>query len=167
MLVSLSSTTTRTNQMPDTRSVVKALYIYTFATLVEWPAEKRNGDFVIGVFGEKTAVYEELNKKYSGKSIGSQKIVIKNYRSTTTIGDCHILYVTDENTTYLKTLSTTTESNNTLLVAERSGSLAKGAVVNFIVEGNQQKYEINKSNAKKHNLVIADKLSDLAANVVK
>jgi hypothetical protein len=153
--------------MPDTRSVVRALYIYTFATLVEWPEEKRTGDFVIGVFGTKDGVYAELDKKYSGKSIGSQKIVLKNYTSSNNIGDCHILYVTDINTPYLKTLSQSVSKNNTLLVAEKTGALGKGAIVNFIVEGNQQKYEINKSNAKKHNLVIADKLSDLAAKVVK
>lgn len=167
ILVGLRSNTPSPTQMPDTRSVVRALYIYTFATLVEWPKEKRTGDFVIGVFGETAGVYSELNKKYSGKSIGSQKIVVKNYQSTKDISDSHILYVTPENSKYIKTLVQTTIKENTLLVSEGAGGLTKGAIVNFIIEGNQQKYEINKSNAKKHKLVIADKLSDLAANVVK
>jgi hypothetical protein len=154
-------------QMPDTRSVVRALYIYTFATLVEWPQEKRSGKFVIGVFGETSGVYTELNKKYSGKSIGSQEIVIKNYKSTQEINEAHILYVSPENSKYLKTIVQTTVKENTLLVSESDGGLGKGSIVNFIVDGNQQKYEINKTNAKKHKLVIAEKLSDLAANVVK
>mgnify|MGYP000042640408 CR=1 FL=1 len=153
--------------MPDTRSVVKALYIYTFATLVEWPEEKRSGEFVIGVFGKKTPVYEELLKKYSGKSIGSQKIVIANYASKSAIDNCHILYVTDENTQFLSSLSAELAPENTLLVGEKNGALSKGAIVNFIIDGNRQKYEINKKNAKKHKLVIADKLTNLAANVIK
>jgi hypothetical protein len=155
--------------MPDTQSVIRALYIYTFATLVEWPKEKRSGDFVIGVFGEKAGVYSELEKKYSGKSIGSQTIVIKNFQSTKAINesDSHILYVTPVNSKYIKTLEQATISKNTLLVSEDAGGLSKGAIVNFFIKGNQQVYEINKSNAKKHKLVIADKLSDLAANVVK
>lgn len=153
--------------MTDTRSVVKALYIYTFATLVEWPEEKRKGEFLIGVFGDTDGVYEELEKKYTGKSIGSQTIVLENYTNTSSVGDCHILYVSDDNSQHLKYLENKTINNNTLLVADKSGSLGRGAIVNFIVEGNQQKYEINKSNAKKHKLVIADKLSDLAARVIK
>lgn len=155
------------SQMTDTRSVVRALYIYTFATLVEWPQGKRSGEFVIGVFGETSGVYTELNKKYSGKSIGSQKIVVKNYKSTKEINEAHILYVSPENSNYLKTIVQTTIKENTLLVSEAQNGLSRGSVINFIVEGNQQKYEINKTSAKKHKLVIAEKLSNLAANVVK
>ncbi len=166
-MIGLSSVTSRSNQITDTRSVVKAMYIYTFATLVEWPAERRTGDFVIGVYGEKTAVYDELIKKYSGKSIGSQKIVVKNYRNKDEVKGCHILYVTEERTNELSSLSGSLLTENTLLVGERNGALAKGAIINFIVEGNQQKYEINKTNAKNHRLVIADKLADLAAKVTK
>jgi len=163
----LRGTTSMTKQMPDTRAVVKALYIYTFATLVEWPKEKRSGEFVIGVLGDKTSVYEELVKKYSGKSIGTQEIVIENYPEKNMVKTCHILYVTESNTQYMKSLSSQLAPKNTLLVGEQTGALSSGAVVNFIVDGNRQKYEINKKNAKKHNLVIADKLSNLAANVIK
>lgn len=166
-MVGLRSNTPSPAQMPDTQSVIRALYIYTFATLVEWPEEKRSGNFVIGVFGEKPGVYSELEKKYSGKSIGSQKIVVKNYQSTKDISDTHILYVTPENSKHIKALLQTTIKENTLLVTEVIGGLSKGAIVNFFIEGNQQVYEINKSNAKKHKLVIAETLSELAANVVK
>jgi len=167
LLIGLSSVASRSNQITDTRSVVKAMYIYTFATLVEWPAERRTGDFIIGVYGEKTAVYDELIKKYAGKSIGSQKIVVKNFRNKAEVKSCHILYVTEERTNELTELSASLSTENTLLVGERSGALSKGAIINFIIEGNQQKYEINKTNARNHKLVIADKLSDLAASVTR
>lgn len=158
----------RTTQMPDTRSVVKALYIYTFATLVEWPQDKRTGDFIIGVYGiSGWDVYDELSSKYSEKHIGSQKIVVQNYRKSSDIGRCHILYVAPEKSSELSDLSKRLKPKNTLLVAEKPGALSRGASVNFIVVGNQQKYEINKKNAKNHNLVIADKLSNLAANVIE
>ena len=96
-----------------------------------------------------------------------QKIVVKNYNSTNEINEAHILYVSPENSNYLKTIVQTTIKENTLLVSEAQSGLSRGSVINFIVEGNQQKYEINKTNAKKHKLVIAEKLSNLAANVVK
>lgn len=166
-MIGLQSTTVRTAQMPDTRSVVKALYIYTFATLVEWPAEKRTGNFIIGVYGDQTAVFDELKKKYSDRYIGSQKIEIRNYTDEKAVYESHILYVTKRNSQNLPSLVSISQKNNVLLVTEQSGGLSSGAVVNFIIQDNQQKYEINKTNAKKNKLVIAKKLSNLAAKVVK
>jgi hypothetical protein len=88
-------------------------------------------------------------------------------RNKDEIKGCHILYVTEERTTDLSYLSGSLSAQNTLLVAEQKGALSKGAIINFIIDGNQQKYEINKTNAKNHKLVIADKLSDLAVSVTK
>ena len=53
-------------QTKDTRAVLKALYIYNFATLTDWPSDYKSGDFVIGVLGE-SSVFDELQKKYRGK----------------------------------------------------------------------------------------------------
>ncbi len=168
MLIGLSSNSTRSYaDMKDTRSVVKALYIYTFATLVEWPKPMRSGNFVIGVFGDRTAVYDELNRKYSGKSIGSQEIVIENYYKKDQIENPHILYVDQENSQYISSLSTILAPKSTLLVTEKTGALSKGSIVNFVVDGNTQKYEINKKNAKKHKLAIAERLSGLATKVIE
>lgn len=167
LALTLTSTTPKQYQLRDTRSVIKSLYIYTFATLVEWPKQKRTGPFRIGVFGESTAVYDDLVTKYSGKSIGSQTIVIENFRSKSSINDVHILYISEEYSHYISEVRGNLSGKSTLLVTEKAGSLSKGAMVNFIVEGDTQKYEINKRNAKKQKLVIADKLSSLAARVVE
>lgn len=169
LTLSFTRLSAEVNQMKDTRSMVKALYIYTFATLVEWPPNRRSGDFVIGVYGYGGLdIYEELKERYSKKYIGSQEIVIENYRSKDDINSkSHILFVASEKTAEISGLSKKMQPNNTLLVAESSGALSKGACVNFIVVGNQQKYEINKRNAEKHDLVIADKLAKLAAKVIE
>ena len=169
MTFSLTRLSAETNQMKDTRSMVKALYIYTFATLVEWPPDKRSGDFIIGVYGfGGLDVYDELKSRYSEKYIGSQEIVIQNFRNKNDINPkSHILFVASEKSKEIVVLSKSMQQNNTLLVAESEGSLKTGACVNFIVVGNQQKYEVNKRNANKHNLVISSKLTDLAAKVVQ
>ncbi len=163
----LTSTVKRQYQMQDTRSVVKALYIYTFATLVEWPKNMRSGEFKIGVYSESSSVYDELFAKYSGKSIGSQEIVVQKFRRKADIENVHILYISEEYSRYIEDLSGTLSSKSTLVVTEKPGSLGKGAIVNFIVEGETQKYEINIRNAEKHDLKIAQKLSSLAAKVVE
>lgn len=147
--------------------MVKALYIYTFATLIDWPESYRKGDFVIGVFGSRQEVYDELNKKYSGKAIGSQEIVIKKYASKSQIDEPHILYITEDQSSQITSLSSQFNKKSTLLVTEKDGYLNKGAVINFVLDGSKQAYEISKPNAKKHNLIIASKLTGLAIKVVE
>ena len=154
-------------QMKDTRSPVKALYIYNFATLIDWPAEYRKGDFVIGVYGTKEGVYDNLKMKFEGKAIGSQEIVIKNFSNSSQINKAHILYVTPKNSSQAASLSSQFKGKSTLIVTEKEGNLTKGAAINFVVSGTSQKFEINKSNAEKHKLVIADRLLNLAINVLE
>lgn len=155
------------NQIKDTRSVVKALYLYTFATLIDWPEDYKKGNFIIGVLGSSTEVYDELNLKYSGKSIGSQEIVIKKYASRTDIDKAHILFLSADKSDQMTALTTQLKDKSTLIVTEKEGYLGKGAVINFVLDGSKQAYEVSKSNAKKYNLVIASKLTTLAFKVVE
>lgn len=154
-------------QMRDTRSPVKALYLYNFATLIDWPADDRKGNFVIGVYGSKEGVYDNLKTKFEGKAIGSQEIVIKSFTSSSQIDRAHILYVTPMKSSSYPSLETKFKNKSTLMVTEKDGYLSKGAAINFVVSGTSQKFEINKSNAKKHKLIIADRLLNLASKVIE
>ncbi len=172
MLSSFSSSVNSVNAgIKDTRSIYKALFIYNFATLVDWPSEYRKGDFVIGVYGEGNTVYNELQKKYNGKAIGSQEIIVKKFNSISEIKMVpHILYLTEEKSDNITKLSSKYKGKSSLLITEKPGLLNKGAVINFVIDkarNNKQSYEISKSNAKKHKLVIASKLTSLAVKVVE
>lgn len=164
--------TFKTNQtgIKDTRNVLKALYIYNFATLVDWPSEYRKGDFVVGVYGSNESIYDELNTKYSGKAIGSQEIVIKKFSKSSEIDKAHILYLSQEKSDEISSLSAKFKGKSTLLITEKDGYLNKGAIINFVIDknnNNKQSYEISIGNAKKHNLIIASKLESLAVRVIK
>ena len=142
---------------------LKAAFIYNFATLVDWPSSRKTGDFVIAVYGDD-AVYKELQSRYAVKSVGSQKVKVVNYTSTTQISKPHILFVGEPKGRDLSTAKSKVSAYNTLLVSEAKGGLAKGAVINFIGPGGVN-YEISKSNAKKHKLVVASRLLNLAKKV--
>ncbi len=142
---------------------LKAAFIYNFATLVDWPSSRKSGDFVIAVYGDD-AVYNELKTRYSVKSVGAQKVKVVKYASTTQIAKPHILFVGEPKGRDLSTAKSKVSSYNTLLVSEAKGGLSKGAVINFIGPGGVN-YEISKSNAKKHKLVVASRLLNLAKKV--
>lgn len=171
LLLTLSGFTSgvnKTSAIVDTKSIYKALFIYNFATLVDWPSDCRKGEFIIGVYGSNTAVFDQLNTKYSGKAIGSQEIRVVKHSSKSNIDSkTHILYIVEDKSESIGDLTTMFSGKSTLLITEKPGYLNKGAVINFVVDKNKQSYEISKINAKKHKLIIASKLASLALKVIE
>jgi len=148
---------------PDVNSKLKALYIYNFTNMVEWPKELKSGNFNIGVFGE-TNLITELTK-YNSKSVGSQPIKVSQFSDYGDITPCHILFVSREKSAQTADLVKKFKSKNTLIITEKEGGLRDGAIINFIIRNNKQSYELSKTNAGKHKLVIGKQLTDLAVKV--
>ena len=142
---------------------LKAAFIYNFATMVDWPSSRKSGNFVIAVYGDE-AVYKELQSRYSVKSVGAQKVKVVKYSSSSEISKSHILFIGETKGKDLSTAKSKVSPYNTLLVSEAKGGLSKGAVINFIGPGGVN-YEISRSNAKKHKLVVAKRLVELAKKV--
>ncbi len=143
----------------------KAMYVYNFANLVDWPKEFKKGNFVIGVVADQY-LYDWLVKSYSSKTIGSQPIKIKKFNSIKEVTGCHVLYLPENKCDSMKELLK--KINSTLLVTDKYGLLKQGSVINFIKlkPGEvRPKFELSTVNAKKNNLIVGEKLITLATNV--
>lgn len=140
---------------------VHANIIYRFTKYINWPDEKKNGDFVIGVLGD-TPLYEELKEFTANKTAAGQHIVVKKFAATATAFNCHILFITDEESDHIKRVASYTAGTPTLLVTETEGVTRKGSCINFVVVDEHLKLEINKTNIEKRNLDVATELLNLA-----
>lgn len=143
---------------------VKATYIYNFTKYIDWPASYKKGNFVIGVLGT-TPFYTNLSTLLAKKTVGLQNFEIKNYSSVEAIGNCHILFVPEASSAMLGDVLKKIKGNSTLLVTEKSGLAKQGAGINFIIENNKQRFELNKSNIEKYNMAISSTLMSLAIEV--
>jgi hypothetical protein len=148
----------------DTGAQIKASYLYNFSKLVDWPAQYKQGNFVISVMGGSN-VHQELVKKYNTKQIGSQQIEIRKVSRTLNISQCHVLFVGEEHIDFLPEISKALENSATLIIADYRGALSKGAALNFVVEDANLKFELDVSNATKRNLFIGSTLKSLALRV--
>ena len=163
VLTGFSSSTTA-NGVRDTKSMFKAIFISEFATLIDWPSDYRKGFFTIEVYDNDNALFNMLTKKYAGKAVGSQEILVKKYNPKQKIKS-HIIYVSDSYTTYIPKIVTSIKNKSTLLISDSPNGLKRGSTINFVINNNRQQFEISKSNAKKHKLIIASKLTSLAVRV--
>lgn len=156
------------NSLPqgtDTNAKIKAVFIYNFTKYIEWPSEHKGGEFTIAILGRNKALYDELNKMSQIKKIANQTFSIVSYNSVSEIKVPHILYIPSDSTEELAKAVEKLRGKSTLIVTEKPGMARKGAGINFVIIGNRQKFELNKSNVEKHNLKVASTLENLAVLV--
>ena len=143
---------------------VNANIIYHFTKYINWPPDKHAGEFIIGIVGE-TPLYDELKTVTAGKMVGSRKIIIKKYPASSLFFDCHILFISEDQSGSLRKIATSTAGSAVLLVTESEGLAKKGSCINFIIADEHLKLEINKNNIEQRNLGIASELLQLGITV--
>ena len=99
------------------------------------------------------------------KRVANQTLQIKKFTAAKDVGDCHILYVSKNNSQDISSVLTKVKSNSTLIITEKEGLVDKGAGINFIVKNNRQKFELNKKNVEKYKLKVSSNLEALAFTV--
>jgi len=139
---------------------IHANIIYRFTKYINWPDDKKSGEFIIGVVGD-TPLYDELKNFTTNKSAAGQPIVIKKLSPSAPAYNCQILFISDEESGSIKRIAACTAGTPTLLVSETEGLTRKGSCINFIVVDDHLKLEISKTNIEKRKLDIATELLSL------
>ncbi len=138
----------------------KALFMYNFTKNVEWPADMRQGDFVIAVLGD-SPVIAELQKVAASKKVGQQSIVVKKVDNVAAVDKCHILYLPTGKSGDFGSVLSKIEGKPILLVTDKEGLAQQGACINYVVVGGKLNFEINKARFQKQGLQMSGSLANL------
>lgn len=144
----------------ETDYKVHANIIYRFTKYIDWPVNKKSGDFIIGIVGE-SPLYDDLKSLSANKTVGSQKIVVVKMSPSASTYNCHILFIADEESSSLKKIAGLTAGAAILIISESDGLARKGSCINFITVDERLKLEINKGSVEQRNLHIASELLEL------
>lgn len=155
----------RPDQSEEAGAKIKAIYIYNFTKYIEWPDTYKQGNFVVGVYGTNAPLINELNKMATSKTVGSQKLEIKNLGSPGDASVCHIVFVLPDNSGQLPDVLGKVKGKSTLIVTDKAGMASKGSGINFVIVDNKQKIELNKSNIERYKLKVASTLVEMALQV--
>ncbi len=139
----------------------KALFIYNFTKNITWPVEKKQGDFIIGVFGS-SPIIPELKKIAATKNAGNQPIIVRRFSSLNQIDYCHILFLPAYKSGSLEDVLNLINHQASLLITEKNNMIQRGAGINFIILKNGNLlFEISPDNIKKHQLIPGKTLLEL------
>jgi len=137
----------------------KALIIYNFTKLLEWP--DKTGDFVIEVVGNPELAKELSDYTKTRKVNGEQNIVVKKVLPAD-VSNAQIIVVGLANSDKLNDIIEKAGERNTLIVTEKNGLTKKGAGVSLVKNKDVWHFQYNEENIKKYGLKISADFRELA-----
>jgi hypothetical protein len=147
--------------------LIKAGFIYNFAKLVEWPATafpQPDSPIVIGILGNDpfgtTLDRIVADKKISGRVISVKRV--KWSKDFKELKDCNILFVSSSEKEHIDSVVEAMKGLPILTIGDAPGFAKRGGIINFTLEDNKVRFEVNVEAAKHADLTISSRLLTLA-----
>ena len=146
---------------------LKALFLYNFTQLVEWPAEafKAPTDPVTVCILGTNPFAQELDKALQGKHLERHPLAWRAINSFAEATACHIVFISAPAAKRVRTLFENKfecKVTGVLTVGESQGFAVSGGVANFKLKDDRLVLEINVAEAQREGLRISAKLLRLA-----
>jgi hypothetical protein len=147
---------------------VKATYLYKFAAFVDWPST---------AFASPTspinvcvALYDPfgglLDQAAAGQRVGERPIVVRRLAAVEPRSGCHILYLgAGAGVEAVAEALVAARGTPVLTVTDGERDPRAAGIVNFVIENNRVRFEIDDRAAAENGLTISSKLLSLAVFV--
>jgi len=142
---------------------VKAAFIYNFLKFIDWPdgAFAGRSDTVnLCVLGDDP--FGTALNSIEEETVKDKKIITKHYNKFIDLKKCHILFICSSERKQLTEILDTLKGMNILTVSDTKGFAQQGVVINFYIEEDKVRFEINQDAANRSGLKISSKLLSLA-----
>lgn len=144
--------------------LIKAGFIYNFAKLMEWPApafSQANSPIVIGVLGADP-FQGMLDDVLRGKQVNGREFVVRHLKWGDDLRSCNILFVSSSERAHFDDVFRLIKGLPILTIADTPGFAQRGGIINFVLEDNKVRFDINVSAARQANISISSRLLALA-----
>jgi YfiR/HmsC-like len=146
---------------------VKATYLYNFGRFVKWPAGLPAGkgdSFPVCVLG-RDPFGPILDSTLAGEALEGKPVAIRRIAREQDAADCRILFVSSTEEHHLKEILAAIDQAGILTVSDIPGFSRRGGMIQFVMEGDRVRFEINLATAESARLVLSSELLKVAAAV--
>jgi hypothetical protein len=160
-------------QVPKpTEYEVEAAYLSNFGRFVEWPVRAgraqsglSNSDpFYICVLGQDP-FGPLLDAALKGETIGGAPMLAKRLSGPEDAAGCHILFISSSKESQITATLAALARSNILTVSDMSGFTRRGGVIQFVLEGNRVRFEINLAAAQRAGITLSSELLKVAVAI--
>jgi len=188
LIAASTATPVLADDAPGRAQQLKAAFIYNFIKFVEWPDEKdvdHDKPITIGIIGSRDFV--QAFEPIKHERIKNRDISIKYFagyerltessepndqqwqQSMAALKACDVLLLCKCNDAHIGNSTEIVKAlrgSSILTVGETAGFLESGGMINFLMQGNKVRFEINHASAKQAKLRIRSQLLRLAQRVI-
>lgn len=143
---------------------IKANFLYKFAPFVEWPAgafPSPASALTICAQGNDR-VSELLDQVTAGQRIGVRPILVKHLDIVDQNSGCHVLYAAGTARQEASAALLAIKGLPVLSVTDSARSPQAAGIINFVLQDNRVRFDIDISAAKENQLAISSRLLTLA-----
>lgn len=152
-------------QPAPTEYQLKAAFLYNFIKFVQWPANTfatESAPITIGVLGENP-FGNNLEATVKGKSIDGHPLSIKYFSSAKdpAVKSCQVIFICQSERKRMGEILSALKGTRLLTVSETETFIDDGGMINFVMENNKVRFEINEVAIRHSGLCISSKLLNL------
>ena len=186
------SATVRADAAATRQHRLKAAFLYNFVMFVDGVRFDRlfdrketpdpNEPILIGVIGKDP--FGDAFEPLKGKELRNRPVVVKRFKGFEERADtdrrlppphpqlkglraCHVLFICPSEGAHLRRILDPIRTHGILTVADMPGFLEAGGMINFVIEDEKMRFEINTAAAGRAKLQIRARLLRLATRVVR
>jgi hypothetical protein len=149
----------------DLVDAVKAAYLYKLPDFITWPAAPAPAaTFIICVIGE-SPLARLLVPAVSGQTVQQRPIVIRQFDSIVANPGCQLMFIAGVDTQTADNILAAVRGTPVLTVTDGQSDDNAAGIINFVMQGNYVRFEINLAQAAENRLIISSKLLSLALAV--
>ncbi|ADR22383.1 hypothetical protein MATR_37710 [Marivirga tractuosa] len=134
------------------------VFFYSFTKYIDWPQEKKKGDFIIAVMGE-SAITPLLKEMAEIKKVGERNIKVVQLDKVNAGDFYHILFIPSEQNQNFGAIKTALNNQPCLLVTESEGMARNGAMINFKDVNGKLRFEVNTQKLESSGLKMSQELT--------
>jgi hypothetical protein len=146
---------------------VKATYLYNFGRFVEWPADSlqaKNDSFAICVLGDNPFGLA-LKATVAQETIAGKSVVAKQISAPQDAMNCRVLFISSSEAKRLNEILTGLGTASVLTVSDLPKFTQRGGMVQFVLEGDRVRFEVNAAIAERAGLTLSADLLKVAVSV--
>lgn len=159
-----AETLARGQAQPLSASEIKAGFLFNFTKFVEWPPDAfadRDAPIVLGIVGDNL-VTDLLIETAAEKIVNGRAVIVRRFKEGQDLRMCHILFVSSSEEKPVLQILEKIKGSEILTVSETKGFAQTGGMINFFIEGNKVRLEINLDAAARARLKISAKVIAVA-----
>jgi hypothetical protein len=165
MLAILSLTATIHAQQRPTEYQVKAAYPFNFGKFVKWPPSAASDtDFAICLLGSDP-FQGTLESIVSGERIDGKPVAVRHLNSAEDAAGCKIVFVSNSEQERLGPVMAALRRAPVLTVSDADRFVDHNGIIQFVMDGDRVRFQVNLSAAKNAGLVLSSELLKVATAV--